>query len=68
MCKIEQRITPLQKKRIKLEVTKKYKVASQDRSYKKRVSNGQFDEFERMKSSGNLGKAVMCSALKDKWL
>ncbi|MEH6533871.1 hypothetical protein L4D76_25445 [Photobacterium sagamiensis] len=68
MCKLEGRINMPEKKIMRLKVADKYNVAKRTKAFKRRVTNGQFKEFDRMKKQGGLGKAIKCGVLKDKWL
>lgn len=67
-CKIQGHISKPQSKLIKLKVTDKYNVLKMSKSKKNRLTKGQFKEFERIKKQGDLGRAIKCKVLEDKWL
>jgi len=67
-CKIQGYINKPQSKLIKLKVTDKYNVIKKSKSQKNRITKGQFKEFERIKKQGDLGRAIKCKVLENKWL
>lgn len=66
-CRIQGHITRAQFKIIKLKISDKYNVARKDWKYKDRIKKAKKREFKRIEKQGDLGRAIKCSALKDKW-